>query len=263
MIPGWNSYANPASLLLWECSILRAMMHGSASVPHSAPDPGLVRNTWRPLVQLQGARLAHVVARERFQRIVQGDPVAGWWRGKQALLEDDHLLAASPFVPPPSPGVIHENPTHESRRHREEVDPVPPRQGGLTHQAQVHFVDEGGGLQRVAWPLPPHVSGGEPPQLGVDDGGELLESRAVPIGPLAKESRDLARGGLDAAPRRLAPCRNDRRFHPQPPLEGAAVKGEGSFQRRSTQPPSMGGYGCRDSGAPEDHPTLLDIALPR
>jgi hypothetical protein len=61
----------------------------------------------------------------------------------------------------------------------------------------------------------------------------------------------------------LAPCRNDRRFHPQPPLEGAAVKGEGSFQRRSTQPPSMGGYGCRDSGAPEDHPTLLDIALPR
>jgi hypothetical protein len=64
----------------------------------------------------------------------------------------------------------------------------------LAYQAEISLVDESGGLEGVILALPAHIGVGEPVQLIVDKGKELLERRFVAVAPIGKEARDFALG---------------------------------------------------------------------
>lgn len=82
--------------------------------------------------------------------------------------------------------VIHEYPTHDPRRDSEEMRAIVPRHVGETAQAQIRFVRERGGLQRVAGPFCTQMTGGNRAKLGVDEWQEALERAVIALLPCAQ-----------------------------------------------------------------------------
>jgi len=72
------------------------------------------------------------------------------------------------FLPLPPARVVHEQPAHRLRRHREEVATVAVARPVLADQLQVRVVDQHRRLDRVARRLAPHQRLGAPAQLVVD-----------------------------------------------------------------------------------------------
>src|SRR5207244_3579183 len=105
---------------------------------------------------------------ERRQRFVQGDPLVGvGLRGRQAVgVEGRALAPAAALLGLLPPGGLDEDAAHGLSRGGEEVAAaLPPRGVRRADQPHVGFVDEGGGVKRVAGGLVGHAGGGEPAQL--------------------------------------------------------------------------------------------------
>jgi hypothetical protein len=74
----------------------------------------------------------------------------------------------------PRAGVINQHPPHNLGGDSEEVRAVLPLHV-LPDEAEEGFVNEVGGLERVAGPLPPELAASNQPQLAVDEREELFE----------------------------------------------------------------------------------------
>jgi hypothetical protein len=84
---------------------------------------------------------------------------------------------------------------HHLRGCRDKVGPALPDRLGVINQPQVGFVENGGGLQRVAGPLPAHVMVGEPVQFRMHQREQLPKRCLVSAAPLAEQLGDrLSRG---------------------------------------------------------------------
>jgi hypothetical protein len=78
--------------------------------------------------------------------------------------------------------------------------PLPRREGSLlTDEAEVRFVDEGGGLQRLAGFLVGELCRGEPSQLIVNDGEELVLGAGMPLFELHEDLRYIAHEAILAS----------------------------------------------------------------
>jgi hypothetical protein len=87
--------------------------------------------------------------------------------------------------------VVAQHPAHDAGRDAEEVRAVLPADILLFDEAEVGFVDEGGGLDGVAGALAPHVVAREPPQLVVDQRHQPRERRLVAVAPLDEQAGHL------------------------------------------------------------------------
>ena len=86
-----------------------------------------------------------------------------------------HVLDAAAALDVVTPRVVHEDATHDLRRHGKEVGAILPLHARVVRQAHVGFVHQGGGLQAVPWALATHVVAGEAVQFLVHDGRERLK----------------------------------------------------------------------------------------
>src|SRR5215472_2911064 len=91
-------------------------------------------------------------------------------------------------------GVLHEDAPHHLRRHREKMRTVLPLHLFVVHQSRIRFVDQGGGLQAVAWPLAAHVMASQAPELVVNDRRQAVECARIPRTPGAEQIADISAG---------------------------------------------------------------------
>ena len=87
------------------------------------------------------------------------------------------------FDPRPAAREVHENPPHHLRGDAEEVRAVLPTRRLPVDEAQVGFVNQGGGLEEVVVALAAHVTAREPVQLGLDERGQAFERLLVAVTP--------------------------------------------------------------------------------
>ena len=87
--------------------------------------------------------------------------------------------------------MVAEDAAHDCGGDAEEVRAALPGDVLLLDEAEVGFVDEGGGLDGVAGALAAHVVAREPPQLVVDQRHQAFERRLVTVAPVDEQSGQL------------------------------------------------------------------------
>jgi hypothetical protein len=92
-----------------------------------------------------------------------------------------------------SPGMIHENLSHDPSGNGQEMGPALPIDACLTDELQVGFVNQRGRLKSMALSFPVQVSRGKCPQFGVDVGKQLLFGMAIPWFEFLQELSDPSR----------------------------------------------------------------------
>src|SRR5438309_9030748 len=108
-----------------------------------------------------------------------GTPLAVYNRHR---FQRDMLQVAASFQIV-SPGILHENASHQLRRYREKVRPVLPPHSLVIHQAHIGLVDQCSGFKAVSGTLSLHVGMSQAVQLVIDNGGQLFERALVSITP--------------------------------------------------------------------------------
>jgi hypothetical protein len=81
--------------------------------------------------------------------------------------------------------------SHDLSSKPEEMSAVLPLDILPIYQTHVGFVYERGGLEYVACALCGHVAAGYAVQLGVDQGGEMLQRRTITVVPGDEQLSDL------------------------------------------------------------------------
>ncbi len=92
------------------------------------------------------------------------------------------------------PRMIHQNPSHDLCRQREELAPVFPCVRPHLHQPQIRFVHQGGGLQRARVRFARQVCPRDPLQLVDHRRHQRVQRRAVPARPCLQQLRDIGAG---------------------------------------------------------------------
>ena len=95
------------------------------------------------------------------------------------FVEREHGRAGAALLRAPADGVVDEDAAHRLGGDGEEMRAVAPVNRVLVDKAQVCFVDERGGLQRVSGPLARKLARSNPLQLEIDERQQLIERRAV------------------------------------------------------------------------------------
>jgi hypothetical protein len=89
--------------------------------------------------------------------------------------------------------VIHENPPHQTRRNSEEMGSVAPLKMPLIDEADVHFVHEGGWLQRMASCFTTHLCRRDAPEVVIDERDQLVERSTPPFAHRKEQFRNPGR----------------------------------------------------------------------
>src|SRR5215470_11047757 len=150
----------------------------------------------REEAQLHDARLIRVEPLEPPERSVELEQVEIAFPGVALAKHQSHAKgAALPLGGPAPTRMVDEDSSHDPRGDAEEVGAALPRHVGRLHEPQVGLMDESGRLEGMVAPLLAQVSGGEAPQLVVDDGKQLVESGLIAAIPLPEQLRDTRRRG--------------------------------------------------------------------
>lgn len=80
--------------------------------------------------------------------------------------------------------MVHQDQPHQVCCHAEKVRAVLPVLLVLIDHAQVGFMRQRGGLQRMAYFLPAQITGGELSQLIVDEGSQMVEGQLTALAPV-------------------------------------------------------------------------------
>ncbi len=107
----------------------------------------------------------------------------------------------------PAARMLGEDPPHDERRYRQEMNPVGELRAALPGELEEGLVHEGGRLEGVPRPLAAQLPVGNPLQLGIEEWKELLEGVAVACRPGVEQPGDLARircGGVQEG--KCTPC---------------------------------------------------------
>ena len=124
-----------------------------------------------------------VHGRETLQRVIQRHDVDVAGAGRQSLLDERNVLpAGAAFLGGMRPRVIDEDPAHDLRGNAKKVRPIAPPYFTLIDQAQVGFVDERGGLQRVSNRLVSKIARGEAAEFAVHERQQLLDCLTIAFG---------------------------------------------------------------------------------
>src|SRR5262249_3820805 len=98
---------------------------------------------------------------------------------------DYQIVAAAPFGSARA-GFVNQDSAHHVCRDSEEMSAILPVQIGDIGQSQISFVDQGGGLQCVAWILATHIPMREPVQFVVDQLVKIVENCTITLAPGAQ-----------------------------------------------------------------------------
>lgn len=170
------------------------------------------------VAQLDDLALAGVEVFEAEEGFIEEDDVVEFFGGDgEVVVELDALEVAIALQGVVGAGVVDQDAAHDVGGDGDEVLAVVPL-GVFAGEAEVGFVDEGGGLEGVVGALAAHVGGGEAMEFGVDEGKEFLSGVGVAFGHLVEEQRDFAwvrvhgvtfRGCVVVSYRRLADFRTN------------------------------------------------------
>ena len=112
---------------------------------------------------------------EFFQGVVDGEQLVILPRGGHRQVRNVHaVLAATVTQGAFAAGVVDEDAAHGFGGGGKEMRPVLPARVGLANEAQVGFVDERGGLQRLPGRFVRHLLGSQPAQFIVHHGQQFL-----------------------------------------------------------------------------------------
>src|SRR6266496_1421980 len=161
---------------------------------------GLVHAEAAKEPQLDHAGLARIDARQLLERLVEIQQIdAGRVRHEDRFIEGQVLGAAAAFETSARARDIDQDPAHDGGAHREKVRPILPVHLARAEQAQIHFVDERGGLERVVRRFPRHVQVRGPMQVLVDQRHEGVERALISSRPRAQQASNILRGLLGHA----------------------------------------------------------------
>src|SRR5579872_1550240 len=121
---------------------------------------------------------------------------------QESVIQWDVLRAALAFQATARARQIHQNPSHEPRGYRVEVNSIPPRNVPYVEQPDVCLVDQFRGIQPPG-PFTGGVAAGQTPQLRVDQRSQLLQRLFVTRAPGAKQTSDVVCGSLQHSRSRL------------------------------------------------------------
>ena len=99
--------------------------------------------------------------------------------------------------------MVHEDPPHERRGHREEMRPVSPRRV-LPDEPQIRFVDQRSRLQGMAGRLLAQIARGTAAQIAVDERHQPFRRRLRALAPGLEQLRDRLGPRPHEHPRRRA-----------------------------------------------------------
>ena len=146
-------------------------------------------------LQLDHLALARVQGGQTVQRLVQRERVDLGAPEDLARQRERHPLRfAAALGSRAVARMVGQDAPHHHCRQAHELRAVPPIDALLVDEPEVGLVDERGGLERVVRAFAPHVCAGEPAQLGVDEGKELLVGGPVALAPVDEEPRDVVAG---------------------------------------------------------------------
>ncbi len=130
--------------------------------------------------QLDDAGLAGVGLGEFIESVVEPDHV-GVGAGGEAVEIDGGAfgVVAAALGGEALAGVVDEDAAHDAGGHADEVGAALPGHAVELADLQVGFVDERGGLERMAGALLMEDGGGEAPEVLVEQGGEFVEGVVV------------------------------------------------------------------------------------
>ena len=181
-------------------------------------------------------------------RVVQGEAIEGVVDGEQFvvcngdgnldILKIDALKAAAVTLGLLAAGAVDENPAHGLGSGAEEVSSVLPSPG-FAADAKPGFVDEGGGLKRVAGRFASHLLRGDSAQFLVNEGEELISGYAAfAADPIEEEGEVVHAGerGRNAAWGRIKyGARIGPQAGPEPLVNGIPCLGENANGRGSVR----------------------------
>jgi hypothetical protein len=122
------------------------------------------------VAELHDAGLAGVFVGEAAEGFVEGENFFGAFvREGEAFFELDALEAAAAHLGFVGAGAVDEDATHDVGGDADEVFAILPVDVFFS-EAEVGFVDEGGGLEGVVAAFAAHVGGGDAVEFGVDEG---------------------------------------------------------------------------------------------
>ena len=91
--------------------------------------------------------------------------------------------------------VIYQNPTHHLRCHVEELCAILPAGARLIEEAEVSFIDQRRGLQRVSRMFPPQVMMGQAAQIVVNESDQPVERCPFAVAPVDKQMGEFIERG--------------------------------------------------------------------
>ena len=124
---------------------------------------------------LHHAGLPVVFTGQSVQRVVEGDHDLVTFGGEIDALIECKLDGGAALGGVTRARMVHENLAHHARRYGEKVGAILVARAAVIHQAQVGFMNQGGGLQRVALRFAAQVTFRDAVQLLVDQGDEEVE----------------------------------------------------------------------------------------
>ena len=118
--------------------------------------------------QFDDAGLAGIDLLQALERLIDSDDVGIGMSGGGGILQGGLSSAAAAPFSQTGAGMIDENAPHDSGCEGEEVAAVLDFDGGLAEEADIEFVDQGSGLQRVVLAFPHQGAAGENTQLVIE-----------------------------------------------------------------------------------------------
>lgn len=110
-------------------------------------------------------------------------------------MQGDLFDVAAAFAGLVAAGVVDQDLAHQVGRDAEEVGAAFPFDAGLVYEAEIGFMDEGGGAEGVFLAFIAHVGAGEPAQFGIDQGQEGIDSGVISCGEVHQKAGDIRRFG--------------------------------------------------------------------
>jgi len=137
--------------------------------------------------ELDDVTLPLIAGRQGFQREVQRDDVNGRFGRPDRLLVERYLLRpGAALLKAPGSGVIHKNAAHQLGRDAKEMRAILPSKVLRAGQPNEGFIDQCCRLKGMVAPLAGHVSPSQSPELGLDEGEQVLERLGIAVTPCSK-----------------------------------------------------------------------------
>lgn len=166
--------------------------HGPFSLDRANGDAkkfgGLFRSEAAKEAHFNDFLLARVHGMQLFERFIDGEQLLlGVYFKCEGIVPGTRSMSASALGAESGTGVVDQDSAHQLCRHGHEVGAVLEACSVLLDELEISLMNEGGRLQGVADALVPHVRGGTPMQLVVDQRHQAGNNGLVAPGKLVQQ----------------------------------------------------------------------------